>query len=408
VATYSYPGLYGIALFFPIAELMDSQHELETIASIQAVPSILDVVCRATGMGFAAVARVTEDRWLACAVNDQIQFGLKPGGELKVETTICHEIRMNERAVVFDDASNDEVYRDHHTPKTYGLKSYISMPIFLPGGQFWGTLCAIHPHPAKINTPQIVGMFTHFAELIGFHIDVQEKLAKSEADLALEREEAALRERFIGVLGHDLRNPLAAFIAGARLLSQESLSAQGEQVIEFMQHTAHRMKGMIDNLMDFAHGRLGSGLKLDKADTTPLGLILEQVVAEHRALHPSRSIRLETDLEEPIDCDRSRIGQLVSNLLSNAIAYGDDQPIVVRASGKGKQFEIEVANSGETIPPEVMKRLFTPFYRAGGSKNKDGLGLGLYIAAEVAKSHGGTLEVITADRQTRFLLKIPA
>ena len=113
--------------------------DVEAVSSIDAVPSILEVICRTTGMGFAAVARVTSDRWIACAVRDEIQFGLKPGGELKVETTICHEIRQNHQAVVIDHVAEDELYAHHHTPAMYGIQSYISMPIMLKDGSFFGT-----------------------------------------------------------------------------------------------------------------------------------------------------------------------------------------------------------------------------------------------------------------------------
>ena len=83
---------------------MDSifQSDIDAVQLIDAVPKILNVICQTTGMGFAAVARVTEQRWICCAVRDEIEFGLKPGGELKVETTICHEIRQSHKAVVID------------------------------------------------------------------------------------------------------------------------------------------------------------------------------------------------------------------------------------------------------------------------------------------------------------------
>ena len=143
---------------------------------IAAVPTILEVVCRTTGMGFAAVARVTEDRWIACAVRDEIAFGFAPGGELKVETTICDEIRDSRQAVVIDHVAEDLQFRDHHTPKMYCFQSYLSMPIVLPDGTFFGTLCAIDPRPAKLNNPAIVGMFRLFAELIAFHLDANQRL----------------------------------------------------------------------------------------------------------------------------------------------------------------------------------------------------------------------------------------
>ena len=92
------------------------QADIEAVGAISAVPTILDVVCRVTGMGFAAVARVTEQRWICCAVNDLIQFGLQPGGELKVGTTICHEVREMRAPVVIDHVAEDTLYCRHHTP----------------------------------------------------------------------------------------------------------------------------------------------------------------------------------------------------------------------------------------------------------------------------------------------------
>ncbi|MDB5560299.1 MAG: hybrid sensor histidine kinase/response regulator [Enterovirga sp.] len=163
----------------------DFQSDLAAVEGIAAVPTILEVICRTTGMGFAAVAQVTEERWVACAVRDDIAFGLKPGGELKVETTICHEIRQSGREVVIDHASAHESFCNHPTPAMYGFQSYVSMPILLPNGGFWGTLCAIDPRPARVDTPETIGMFRMFAELIGFHLDANRRVATSTAKLRL-------------------------------------------------------------------------------------------------------------------------------------------------------------------------------------------------------------------------------
>src|ERR1700733_8814265 len=104
----------------------DFTADIAHVQQIEAVPKILQVVCRTTGMGFAAVARVTDSRWICCAVRDEIQFGLAPGGELRVETTICHEIRQHREPVVIDHVAQDATYCGHHTPATYGFQSYIS------------------------------------------------------------------------------------------------------------------------------------------------------------------------------------------------------------------------------------------------------------------------------------------
>ena len=127
--------------------MSELERDVSDIARIKAIPTILDIICRMTGMRFAAVARVTEDRWIACEVRDEIDFGLKPGGELEVETTLCNEIRQSGTAIVIDHVAQDEVYCRHHTPELYGLQSYISMPIVLSDGTFFGTLCAIDVQP---------------------------------------------------------------------------------------------------------------------------------------------------------------------------------------------------------------------------------------------------------------------
>jgi GAF domain-containing protein len=118
------------------------------IAAVQRVPSIeamLEQVCALTGMGFAAVARVTSERWIACQVLDRIEFGMKPGDELVVNTTICDEIRASGCAVFIDHVGANPEWRTHHTPAMYGFESYISVPILLADGSFFGTLCALDP-----------------------------------------------------------------------------------------------------------------------------------------------------------------------------------------------------------------------------------------------------------------------
>ena len=292
------------------------------ISRIDAVPRILDVVCRTTGMGFAAVARVTEDRWIACAVHDEIQFGLQPGGELQVGSTICHEIRQSGQAVVIDHVAEDDAFCQHPTPAMYGFQSYISVPIVRPSGVFFGTLCAIDPRPMRLNTRETLGMFQLFAELIGAHLDVHERLASSEAALLGEREGAELREQFIAVLGHDLRNPLASIDAGAKMLLRTPLNEKGKTIVGLMQNSVTRMAKMIDNVLDLARGRLGTGISLARDANQPLAPVLNQVAAELQASWPDREIETDFSLAERVNCDRTRIAQLFSNLLGNAITHG--------------------------------------------------------------------------------------
>lgn len=382
--------------------MTEFQADVAAIQRIDAVPRILDVVCRMTGMGFAAVARVTEDRWICCSSRDRIAFGLGPGGELKVETTLCSEIRARGEPVIIDHVARDAAYSGHPTPAMYGFQSYVSMPIRLEDGAFWGTLCAIDPLPRRVNTPETIETFRLFAELIATHLDAVRRYET-------ERQMAERREQFIAVLGHDLRNPLASIDAGTRYLQRKGFDEQTPEVLTLMQRAVLRMSTLVDNVMDLARGRLAGGIKIVRNSTQPLTPVLEQVIAELRAVWPERKLEINLAVAEPVSCDRHRIGRLLSNLLGNAIAYGDaDRPIRIDGRTDDKVLELSVTNSGKPIPPETLEKLFAPFARGGEVRsNKQGLGLGLYIASEIAKAHGGTLSATSTAEETRFTFTMP-
>lgn len=226
--------------------------------------------------------------------------------------------------------------------------------------------------------------------------------------LRSELETAELREQFIAVLGHDLRNPLAAFASGVRLLAREELTDKATKILPLLLGSVSRMSELIDNVMDFAKARLGGGIGLNRNNLEPLGPTLLQVVEELRTAHAKREVKVSFAIDEPVDCDRARIAQLVSNLLGNAISHGaPDQPIRLLARTADGELEISVANHGDEIPRETMARLFQPFFRGDAQASKQGLGLGLHIASEIAKAHGGTLFATSSTGETRFTLRIP-
>lgn len=360
------------------------------------------MICRTTGLGFAAVARVSEDRWIACAVRDEIAFGLAPGGELRVETTICNEIRDSGELVVIDNVATDPRFCRHPTPQMYGFQSYISVPINLADGRFFGTLCGIDPRPARLNTPETVGMFTLFAELVATHLDASERLRTTESALALERQATSLRDQFVAVLGHDLRNPLGAIHMAATLLSTQSLPNESTRMVGIIKNGAIRMAGVIENLMDFARGQLGRGVPLELSQDAHVTPVLEQVIAETRIAWPEAVIHAELAADEPVTCDPGRVGQLLSNLLSNALTHGDQDTVWVKVRSTASAFELSVTNRGNPIAGESLADLFKPFVRGTGRAGQQGLGLGLYIAAEIAKAHRGRLDVTSSADETRF------
>ena len=140
--------------------------EVQSVGRIPAVPAILRAVAELTGMRYVVIAKVTEARWTACAVLDNMDFGLPPGGELEVATTLCSEVRDHLDPIIIGHASDDAAYCNHPTPKKYGIESYIAVPIVLKNGEFFGTLCAVDSRPADLSNESILVSMKLFSELL--------------------------------------------------------------------------------------------------------------------------------------------------------------------------------------------------------------------------------------------------
>ena len=209
---------------------------------------------------------------------------------------------------------------------------------------------------------------------------------------------ARLMEVFVSVLSHDLRNPLTAIVTASHMLKQEQDSRAALRI----RQSAERMGRMIDQLLDFSRIKMGAGLPLDvrEIDLAPLG---RMVVGELEAAYPDRRLRLEEQGSLWGSWDRDRLAQLLSNLGGNACQHGDD-PVEITLDGSDPVFvRIAIDNRG-TIPDELIPDIFEPGARRGSS---GGLGLGLYIAQQIAAAHGGSIEVTSSTTTTRFQVEIP-
>lgn len=383
-------------------------HDVAAVGRISAVPSILRIVCDNTGMRFAAVARVTDGSWTACAVEDNIAFGLLPGGQLDVHSTLCKESRVARAPVFFDHAQEDPLYRDHHTPRIYNIQSYISVPIIRPDGAYFGNLCAIDPRPNLVSDAKTISMFQSFAELIGRQLALEQRQEETEQDLRDSRQAIELRDQFIAVLGHDLRNPLASM----RAISESMLRRLDPEMVKYgtrLRANARRMARLIDDVLDLARGRMGAGMVVNIAPSADLEPRLKEVVAELRDAHADWRIDEHYDTGALVECDLGRVQQLVSNLLGNALAYGDPaQPVTVNGKVEGNWLELSVCNAGTPIAPSCLARIFEPYWRPAESKPGGGLGLGLHICAMIVKAHDGTLHVSSsAEAGTCFTARLP-
>jgi signal transduction histidine kinase len=383
--------------------------DIATIGRISAVPAILRVISELTGLRFAAVARVTEDSWTACAVLDRLDFGLKVGDELDLVSTLCNEIRQGHHSVVIDKASEDPLYRDNPTPRTYQFESYIAVPILRTDGRFFGTICALDPNPAPLKSSTIQSTMESFARMLALQIEAEETLQQTEAALVKERQTAELREQFIAVLGHDLRNPLFAISAGAEMLLRKLSDPANEQRVRHILTSARRATKLVEDVLDFARGSLGRGIPVNIEPCPDLADALRHVISEIQSIHPRRIIQSSIGDLSNVHCDRERVAQLLSNLLANAVVHGTpDDPVEVSAQVDDGHFVLSVKNQG-LIAEDALPYLFLPYSKPAGGTPQVGLGLGLYIASQIAQSHGGKLEVLSTEQQgTTFTFSLPS
>jgi len=384
-------------------------HDIAAVRRIDVIPTLLQVLCESTGMRFAVVARVTANTWTACAVQDDIQFGLKPGDQLPVDTTLCIESLTAQAPIVIEHASLDPRYRAHPTPKLYHLESYVTVPIILADGRYFGNLCALDPDPAQVAQPRIVSMFNRFAALIGSQLDAQFAREHEHAALMDERAASELREQFIAILGHDLRNPLQAVYASADLLQRRLSHPRDVEVAARIKTNARRMTSLIDDVLDFARARLGGGIGVDLKDEDNLDTNLNAVVQELQDARPDRRIIANISVTRTVRCDIGRVQQVASNLVANALTHGAPQsPVRFSAQANENGLILEVWNAGDPIPADRIDKIFEPFWRHSASASREGLGLGLHICAHIVRAHEGRISV-TSSREdgTRFIVRLP-
>lgn len=221
------------------------------------------------------------------------------------------------------------------------------------------------------------------------------------------------RGLLLGVLGHDIRTPLGAVRMSAQLLERtKGLDERQSKAVQRIISSSDTMRTMVDDLLDFTETSLGTRLPISRAPCD-LSAVCIEVGAELEALHPERKIQLNLAGDLTGDWDVARVGQMVSNLLRNAIQHGNpDLPVTVTVSGNPDDVTVEVHNQGRPIRPESRETLFEPMGQTkdmGGDRHSgsSGLGLGLYIAREIAVAHGGSLDVVSTEADgTTFIARL--
>jgi PAS domain S-box-containing protein len=238
------------------------------------------------------------------------------------------------------------------------------------------------------------------------------ELAAEKAALTEKRHTQEFQERFLAILGHDLRNPLAAMDMAAALLRQQNTSDAGAlRILDRFDSSSRRMTRMIEQILDLTRSRLSGSFVLSPT-ATDLTAVLAAIIDELSIAHPGRTLSLHSPASSIGQWDRDRLEQVFSNLLGNAVQYGvPDKPVTITVGEDGDLVTVDVYNDGPPIPDELREKLFDPFRR--GSRDSRtaataGLGLGLYISRELVRAHGGDIVVrSTASEGTNFRVWLP-
>ncbi|MDP9149335.1 MAG: PAS domain-containing sensor histidine kinase [Myxococcota bacterium] len=229
-------------------------------------------------------------------------------------------------------------------------------------------------------------------------------------DISEQERHARFRELFLGMVGHDLRNPLSAIITGATLLLRPgTLTPDQTRTATRIHSSGQRMVRMIDQLLDFTRTRLGSGLPMDRA-SVDLRKVAERIIDEMKQAQPAARIELTTRGETTGEWDGALMEQVFSNLLGNAIEHGDAEAVQLTMVGEPAALRVRLHNRGEPIPSSLVPNLFDPFRRTPKRTKgrSQGLGLGLYISQQIVQQHGGTITVSScAEEGTTFEIVLP-
>jgi len=291
--------------------------DIAFLSQTESIQHILRVLSYTTGLRISLVARVTEDSWTCCAVLDEANFGLKPGDQLEVETTFCNVVRTSNAPLLLNQAKLHPVFGDHVAIKLYNVENYIAVPLYLRDGRYFGVVCALDVVPFEANLNEnTLTIFKLFAQLIAYEME-------SEADRRSKQAEINNLNDLISIAAHDLRQPLTALQLRAHLVARhakrENVSPQLENMLDSLVVDVLKATHLTDILLDV--GRIESGNFALEMDQTDLAYLVTQAVEEYKRSAPAVIFETEIPAQLRIEGDETRLGQVIRNLLDNAIKY---------------------------------------------------------------------------------------
>lgn len=383
------------------SQLSSTVESIELLASLDSVAALLRVVCDVSGLGVATVAEVTEQRWIACAVEDRIAFGLQPGAELDLESTLCNHVRSSHDAVIISDVTQNPTYCDHPAPGLYGWKSYLSVPVFRPNGTFFGTLCAFDPQPAPLLEQRpVIATLDGFASLLGELLAREEQRREESPAPRGDLDLTPLREQLLVLLEEDLQHPLQALAKDAPVDASQAQRWQTE---------ARRLAERSAAAADFVRVRLGHGLPLKPALVAGANERLLDLLVRLQTRFPDHTLGSELpELPAALRLDLPRLLQAVEALLEWVASRNPaGGTLLLRGVLDERCYRLAVESRTAVVEPATLNQVFQPLLTQADSEQPARLDLGLYLAQEIARGHGGSLVARLEAGHLRFLLTLP-
>ena len=371
--------------------------DIAQVNAIRNIPDVLHVLCEITGMKFAVIARVSATNWTACAVLDRLGMGIKTGHELDVGTTFCREVRASRATIAIDSVSTDCRYRNHLTPKMYGFESYISVPIILPDGDYFGSLCTLDRRAGGVSDIRIQFMFLCFSRLIAQELQRARHLAADSSPPLSRLQVDNLRGLVIAMLAAD--DPARGTADGHRALA-----------LDYMQRLVEPLDprcSVIADAVKVTQAPLCAGEATRFEMSSDLLFRLRAVVVACRIAHPGRQIISNIAFAGAIYCDPAWIERLAHCLLAYALKHGNPADAVsFIAKLKANGLLLSVWNNGHTIRPDRVAGIFRPDWRAVADRSTSGDAM--HTCAEVVRVHHGTIEASSSPGNgTQISARIP-
>ena len=364
---------------------------------------ILEELCSQTKMRYGLIRKKDGLKWGNWCVYDyQSQQIVNKNSDTYVK--IYQEIRTGFSPIYINDSTQCTVDQWTDVLQEFGLKSYISYPIVNKKDAIVGHMSFMNAEPVHFDRTKLETLLPVCSDLIAIDFKTIFGLNKARRELKQELSYTKNRELILTSLAHDLNNPVSIVKVISQYLMGSVKDDNQKRLIKKIEEASLRMKGMIDDILDFSSIRLENKPTIIN-ECFRIDTLIRQILSEYEFLH-NKTLMANIDLPTEIRCDQHKMGRAFANLIGNAIKHGNpDKNIEINAFIEEGQFIFSVTND-LIFPQQVsdLSNLFEPFMRGDNSK---GLGLGLFIASEIAKLHKGTIIVHSDNTKITFKLVIP-